>query len=59
MKFKMTHHIFEKSVEYFTEESPPEWLVSKEYKWFYDKHVMKLEVGDSVDTDFRNIERIA
>lgn len=58
MKFKITHHISEKSVEYFTEESPPEWLVSKEYKWFYDEHVMKLEINESIYTVFRNIKRI-
>lgn len=54
----MTHHIFGKSIEHFTEDSPPEWLISREYKWFYDLHVMKLEIGKSVDTDFRKIERV-
>jgi len=57
-KFKMIHHIFENSLEYFTDESPPKWLIDREFKWFYDGYVMKLEVGNSVDTDFRKIERI-
>ena len=54
----MTHHIFEKSLEYFTEETPPQWLTSREFKWFYEGYVLKLEVGKSIDTDFRKIERV-
>jgi hypothetical protein len=57
-KFRMTHHIFEESLEYFTEDTPPQWLTSREFKWFYEGYVLKLEVGKSIDTDFRKIERV-
>jgi hypothetical protein len=57
-KFRMTHHIFETYVLYFTEDSPPQWLTCREHNWFYEGHVLKLEIGKSIDTDFRKIERV-
>jgi hypothetical protein len=51
--------------EYFTEENPPTWLYNEKTKgstmdntWFWFGHVMTLEVGQSVQTDFRTIKRI-
>jgi len=58
MTFEMTHSIFG-SMKTFTEDNPPEWLVGKEYKWFWDDYVLKLSVGDGIETDFQEIRRIA
>lgn len=60
MRFKMTmsDHPTPTSTEHFTEDTGPWWLTGKEYKWFWDKHVLTLNVGETVDTDFRTIERI-
>lgn len=57
-EFKMTHRFFENHVEFFTEENPPWWLVSKDYKWWYDDYILELEVGEAKEGDFRKIERI-
>ena len=46
------------SPETFTEHEPPWWLISKEFKWFFDSKVLTLKVGDFIDTDFRRITRI-
>jgi hypothetical protein len=42
----------------FDENNPPKWLLSKEFKWWYDDYVLKLEIGESIDSDFQNFERI-
>jgi hypothetical protein len=57
MIFEITHSIFD-TKETFTEDDPPSWLVSKECLWFWDGHVKTLAVGDSIETDFREIRRI-
>jgi hypothetical protein len=66
-KFKMTMLPgLGRTVEHFTEETAPWWL--KEggragstmcNRWFWNDYIMKLEVGGTIDTDFRRIERIA
>lgn len=51
---------------HFTEESAPEWLTSEntvkgstmDDRWFWQEHVLTLEVGEHVDTDFTSIKRI-
>jgi hypothetical protein len=52
--------------ETFNEESAPKWLCegglagsTMDRRWFWRGHVMKLEVGESVDTDFTTIKRVA
>ena len=55
--FNMKHKYFN-HMEQFTIESPPGWLVSKEYRWWYVKHVLTLEVGESISSDFRIITRV-
>lgn len=62
-QFKMTSLFFQvipgvKS-KFFDEHTPPWWLDHKEYRWWFDKYVLTLDVGESVDTDFQHIERIA
>lgn len=42
----------------FTEDQPPKWLLSTEYRWFYRQHVLTLGVGRSVETDFSRITRL-
>ena len=53
----MTHLIFQ-SVKEFDEETAPSWLKCDENGWFWDDHIMKLQIGKSIDTDFNNIERV-
>lgn len=63
MKFKMTSRFFGHlpgaKPEVFTEKNPPWWLVSREFKWWWDTQVKKIQVGQVVETDFQKIERIA
>ena len=52
--------------EEFTEETAPDWLTSRNQvkgstmddSWFWHGHVLTLEVGQSVETDFSKITRI-
>jgi hypothetical protein len=50
----------------FTEKEAPEWLrfggtegSTMDNRWFWKGHVMTLSVGQSVETDFQKITRIA
>jgi hypothetical protein len=54
--FTFTHLFFEGDVEHL-ETDLPSWLHSKDFKWFLDKHVLTLEVGSFVETDFHRITR--
>jgi len=67
MQFKMTHNHFEKSEpEYFDEDTAPDWLTSTntvkgstmDSRWFWNEYVLTLEVGQSIETDFRTIKRL-
>jgi hypothetical protein len=59
MKFEMTHLDFPRSVVLFDSSDPPSWLVGRQNSWFYEKHILTLEIGQSKDTDFRNILRVS
>ena len=53
--------------EEFDECDAPDWLTScktvkgstMDNRWWWTGHVLTLEVGESIDTDFRRITRIA
>lgn len=65
--FEMQHRFFEGDLMTFSEEDAPDWLTSKntikgstmDMRWFWEKHILTLQVGKSVDTDFRTITRKA
>lgn len=64
-KFSMVHHFFPKEEPViFSDKNPPRWLKgdgkgsTMDNRWFWDDHVMTLEVGQSVETDFNTITRI-
>jgi len=65
--FKMAHRFFLKTEERtFTDQDAPDWLTSKnsirgstmDNRWFWNEHVMTLNVGQSVETDFHVITRV-
>lgn len=67
MKFKMTHNFFKHSpTEYFSEHDAPDWLTSKntvpgstmDNRWFWNKHILTLGVGETAETEFKTITRI-
>lgn len=51
-------HLFFNSEETCIETEMPSWLTHRENKWFLDRHVLTLKVGEFVDTDFRRITRV-
>ena len=67
MIFEMTQRFFKGEPERFSESSAPDWLTSKntikgstmDYRWFWNDHVLTLEVGQSVKTDFQIIKRVS
>lgn len=67
MLFEVRSKFFNmKEPEVFTDSSAPDWITSAntqrgstmDNRWFWENHVLKLSVGDSIDTDFRTITRI-
>ena len=63
-EFKMTHMFFGPPGEPFTEETAPNWLCkggvpgsTMDNRWFWNDHVLTLEVGETVRTDFNEIRR--
>ena len=69
-KFSMTHMLDDTTGNpptEFTETNAPDWLTSEttvpgstmDMRWFWKDYVLTLEVGKSIDTDFRTITRIA
>jgi hypothetical protein len=64
-RFKMAHKFFKNNIEEFDEDHAPDWLTSvntvpgstMDGRWFWKDHVLTLEIGESIDTDFRNITR--
>jgi hypothetical protein len=66
MRFSMTHLFFNTEPEIFTEDTVPDWLSScntvkgstMDGRWWWQDHVMKLNVGESIRSDFREITRL-
>jgi hypothetical protein len=56
MLFETRHKIFLHTTE-FTEDKPPAWITQSDLKWWFDKYVLTLEVGESIETDFQRITR--
>jgi hypothetical protein len=59
MEFEIIHLSYEKPPVKFTEETAPGWMKSEAYFWWWEKHILTLSIGQSVETDFRRITRIA
>ena len=65
MTFRMKHKSFETEVE-FSEHDAPDWLTgvntvvgsTMDTRWFWKEHVLTLNVGDFVETEFQRILRI-
>ena len=64
-EFKMSMLGWPEIYDTVTEETAPSWVrfggragSTADMRWFWNDHVMLLEVGESVDTDFRKITRI-
>jgi hypothetical protein len=67
VKFLMQHLIFSESKPtQFTESTAPDWLTGEktikgstmDTRWFWTEHVLTLDIGKSVLTDFHAITRI-
>lgn len=62
----MQHKFFDHVKTNFTESNAPTWLTSEEtvkgstmdMRWFWEDHVLKLQIGQSVETDFQIITRV-
>ena len=61
------HPVFQpKKTTFFFENEAPNWLCkggrkgsTMDNRWFWEKHVLTLEKGKSISTDFNKITRIA
>lgn len=67
MRFEMCHKVFKGEPEKFSKLDAPDWLTSvntvpgstMDGRWFWHEYVLTLQVGESVETDFRTITRVA
>jgi hypothetical protein len=65
-KFRLTHRFLSGISKEYTEDTCPDWLTSKnsrkgstmDMRWFWERHVLTLEIGQTVETDFQTILRI-
>ena len=65
MIFSMKHKFFDTETQ-FTELNAPLWLTSEDtikgstmdFRWFWNDIILKLNVGESRETDFQIIKRI-
>jgi hypothetical protein len=66
MIFEITHLVFDNKPERFTEKTAPNWLTSCNTRkgssidgraFWYD-YVLKLDIGKSIETDYRKITRV-
>lgn len=65
MKFEATHVVYGTS-RVFGVDDAPDWLTSyntvpgstMDNRWFWTDHVLTLQVGQSVETDFHVIKRV-
>lgn len=66
MLFSMQHKFLDLEPKTFSEHDAPDWLTSKntvpgstmDCRWFWLEHVLALELGNSIETDFQTITRI-
>ncbi len=64
MSFKITHLFMDSKPVYVAGDQPPEFLVQRRSNstaseaWFWNDQVLKLSVGQSIDTDFHKFTRI-
>lgn len=66
MKFSMRSTYFKRSPpQFFDESTAPKWLCeggvagsTMDNRWFWNGYVLKLKVGESIDTDFQTITRL-
>lgn len=66
MLFEMRHRFLTVKPVQFSEHDAPDWLTSvntnpgstMDHRWFWNNHVMTLQVGQSVDTDFQTVTRV-
>jgi hypothetical protein len=42
----------------FTDVRPPAWMLNSTHLWWYEDHVLTLEIGEYINTQFVNITRI-
>lgn len=66
MKFSLQHLILRTAPTICDETNAPDWLTSEnskpgstmDYRWFWTDHVLTLQVGESVCTDYHRVTRI-
>lgn len=66
MKFLFQHEIFDQigeTGEYvggkeYTEASLPSYWHTETFKWFLEGHILKLEVGQSISSEWHRITRL-
>ena len=58
MRFEVAHRVFANDTITCDENSLPEWMKHNEFLWWTTMYVLKLQVGESIESDFHKIIRI-
>jgi len=56
--FKMKHLFFTDRCSTFTEINPPTWIIHRDNHWWWQEHVLTLDIGKSIDSSFNRITRV-
>lgn len=67
MILELKHQVLDTPPSRVSEHDAPDWLTSAntvrgstmDTRWFWERHVLTLEVGQSVETDFHLVTRVA
>ena len=65
-QFELRHRFFDGRPSQFSEHDAPDWLTGVktvpgstiDNRWFWHDHVLTLQIGESIQTDFQTIRRI-
>ena len=59
MRFVIRHLDFDTGVITCDENTLPDWLKMKGFRWWLDDYVLNLSIGKHIDSDFHRIHRIS
>ncbi len=59
MRFLEEHLIFNTKSKEFSDDDPPKYLLSYEFRWWYEEYVLKLNIGEAIESDFNRYTRIS
>ena len=57
MKFSAQHIVFN-TMHIFTDENPPDVFIDKKLNWYFKDYILKLKVGDKIESNYWLVKRL-